>query len=447
MTTPLRSVPLRSVPSLAAPRRARKLSVAQRRLATGLRVLAVRRTGVPLVEARLRIPFAGRSPSLPARANVMAETLLRGTAERSAVEIAIALQEVGGGLHVSTDPDRLMISGNALASGLSRLLDILAEVLTGAAYPTEEVSGERDRLVERLRIARSQPGVIAREALLSRMYGDHAYAREIPEADAVAAVTRGPLATLHRTRVVPEGSVLVLVGDLPPARMLDRVERALSIWDTSGRAAAAARLPAIKPGPLVLVDRPESVQSNLRIGGPALPRQDPDYAAMQLANLIFGGYFSSRLVENIREDKGYTYSPHCGIEHSAAGSSFVVEADVATGVTAPALLETRYELGRMANVPVTQDELDNARQYAIGTLALSTSTQAGLASTLTALLANDLGPDWLREHPVRLARVKADDVLQQAARFLAPHRLVTVVVGDSAAVEAALSTLDEVVDG
>ncbi|MDQ6874264.1 MAG: insulinase family protein [Actinomycetota bacterium] len=441
------TTPLQPVPPLTAPRRPRKLSVAERRLDTGLRVLAVRRAGVPLVEARLRIPFAGRSASLPARANVMAETLLRGTADHSAVEIAIALQEVGGGLHVSTDPDRLMISGNALASGLPRLLEIVAEVLTGASYPAEEVNGERDRLVERLRMARSQPGVIARESLLSRMYGEHPYAGEIPQVEAVAAVTRGPLATLHRTRVVPEGSALVLVGDLPPARMLDRVEQALSIWDTAGRAHAPGRLPTIQPGPLVLVDRPESVQSNLRIGGPALPRQDEDYAAMQLANMIFGGYFSSRLVENIREDKGYTYSPHCGIEHSVAGSSFVVEADVATGVTAPALLETRYELGRMANVPVTQDELDNARQYAIGTLALSTSTQAGLASTLTALLSNDLGPDWIRDHPKRLARVTVEGVLRQAARFLAPQRLVTVVVGDSAAVEAALSTLDEVVAG
>ena len=115
---------------------------------------------------------------------------------------------------------------------------------------------------------------------------------------------------------------------------------------------------------------------------PAVPRTHPDHAHLQLANLVFGGYFSSRWVENIREDKGYTYGPHSLVEHSVAGSALTVSAEVATEVTAPALLETWYELGRMATLPITAAELENVRQYAVGSLALSISTQAGLASTL-----------------------------------------------------------------
>ncbi len=438
---------LGSVPPLTAPRKLRRFTVAERILDTGLRVLVVRRTAVPLVELRLRVPFSGRAASHSAKASVLSDTLLSGTYERSAVDVAIAVQEVGGSLNVGTDSDRLLVSGNALATGLPRLLEVLAEVLTAAAYPADEVAGERDRLLERLRMARSQPGVIAREALLHRMYGDHPYAREIPESEAVAGVTPAQLRSLHRSRMLPAGSTLVLVGDVSPQRALDRVEAALSGWDSVGRAQTTPRLPRIEPGPVVLVDRPEAVQSNIRVGGPAARRDDVEYPAMQLANLVFAGYFSSRLVENLREEKGYTYSPHCTIDHSTAGSVLDLEADVATGVTAPALLEIRYELGRIATLPVGPDELDNARQYAIGTLALSTSTQAGLASTLTALLASGLGPDWLREHPVRLGAVTVDDVQRQAARFLAPSRLVTVVVGDAAAVRPALSTLDEVSAG
>lgn len=435
------------VPALTAARRPRKLTVAERTLSTGLRVLVVRRGSVPLVELRLRVPFAGRSASHLPKASMLGETLLRGTAELSTVDIAAALQEIGGSLHASVDPDRLLLSGNALATGLPRLLEILDEVLTGATYPTEDVVGERGRLVERLRMARSQPSVIAREAMLRRLYGDHPYAREIPEHDAVAAVMPAQLRTLHRSRVVPAGSTLVLVGDVSPQRVLDRVESALSGWDTAGTAKGAPRLPALQAGPVLLVDRPGAVQSNIRVGGPALGRQDPQYAAMQLANMVYAGYFSSRLVENIRESKGYTYSPHSVIEHSSAGSAVLIEADVATEVTAPALLEIRYELGRIATLPVEADELESARQYAIGTLALSIATQSGLASMLTALISSGVDVEWLREHTARLAAVTISDVQEQAARFLAPRALATVIVGDASATRPALSTLDEVSTG
>jgi predicted Zn-dependent peptidase len=150
---------------------------------------------------------------------------------------------------------------------------------------------------------------------------------------------------------------------------------------------------------------------------------------------VFGGYFSSRWVSNIREDKGYTYSPHSGVEHPPAGSRVTLAVDVATAVTAPALLETWYELGRIATLPVSQGELDQARRYAVGSLALSTASQAGLASTLSALTASNLGIQWLRDSPKALAAVTVEDVLEAAARYLSPARLTTVLVGDRTQVE------------
>jgi zinc protease len=189
--------------------------------------------------------------------------------------------------------------------------------------------------------------------------------------------------------------------------------------------------------------RPGAVQTTIRLAGAAPSRTDPGYAAAALANLVFGGYFSSRWVSNIREDKGYTYSPHSGLEHPSAGSRFLAGADVATDVTAPALLETLYELGRIATVPVDQAELDQARRYAIGTLALSTASQAGLAGLLSQLAGAGLGVDWLREHPAALEKVTVDDVLEAGARWFAPSALTPVLVGDTAVVEDSLRTLVE----
>lgn len=432
------------VPPLGPVPRVKNPTAAERILPSGLRVVAVRRPGVPLIEVRLRVPFGGTAASHPARSSLLANAMLAGTEAHSQVELAAALQTLGADLHVSSDSDRLIVGGAVLRTGLADLLGLIAEVTTTAAYPSHEVAGERTRLAERLAIARSQPSVLVGEALNARLYGTHPYARELPTVAAVQAVTAAHLRRLHADRVRPEGSVLVLVGDLQPARALDTAEKALAAWTGSSAGRSLPGLPPVPAQPLLLVDRPGSVQASIRLGGHAVAREHADYPALQLANLAFGGYFSSRLVENIREDKGYTYGPHSRVSHSAAGSRLVVDADVATEVTAPALLEIQYELGRMATLPIKTDELENVRQYAVGSLALSISTQAGLASTMSALIGVGLGLDWLREHPRRLAAVTLEETFEAARRYLAPANFVTVVLGEAAAIGDRLGVLGPV---
>jgi zinc protease len=410
----------------------------ERELANGLTVIGVRRPTVPLVEVRLRIPFA-RAPL--AEAAVLSQTLLSGTADMSTVDIAAELQKVGGGLSAGVDPDRLAVSGNGLVAGLDRLLKILADVLSGAVYPDEEVTTERGRLADRIRVARSQPSHLARVALLKRIYGEHPYAVQTPSPEQVLDVSAPGLRELHAERVHASGAILVIVGDLEPEAALDAADRALSTWDGGSRTADLPPTPALEPGPLVLVDRPGVVQSSVRLALPAVGRTHPDHAALQLANLVFGGYFSSRWVENIREDKGYTYGPHSTVEHSAAGSTLTVAAEVATGVTAPALLETMYELGRLATAAPGENELAQARQYALGTLQLGMSTQSGLAGLVSTYAGFGLRLDYLAQHAARLEMATRDDIAAAAARYLAPTKAVTVVLGDAERVEESLSAL------
>jgi zinc protease len=430
-----------TVPALSAPRRARKLTTVERTLDSGLRVLAVRKPGVPLVEVRLRVPFLSSRATHAARATLLSDSILTGTVEYDRASLAATVQQLGGDLGVSVDADRLLVSGNVLATNLRPFLAVVAGVLTGATYPAKEVVAERDRLVERLTIARSRAGVVADEALAKRMWGDHPYARDLPETADVQTVTAAQVRRMHADLVRPDGAVLVVAGDISAARTVDLLDSALDGWNGAPAPSRVAALPPVTTGPLVLVDRAGSVQSSLRLGAAALRRDDQRYPALQLANLVFGGYFSSRWTENIREDKGYTYGSHSAIEHHKLGSSFQMQADVATEVTAPALLETLYELGKIASLPPTVDEIESARQYAIGTLALSTATQAGLASTLTALAGVGLGPEWLAEHPRRLATVTRDEVAAAAAELLAPSRFAIVVVGDATAVRGPLSGL------
>ncbi|MEU5961790.1 pitrilysin family protein [Micromonospora parva] len=432
---------VRTLPPLGPTRKLKVPKQAERTLPNGLTVIAVRRPAVPLVELRLWVPF-GRVHL--ARGAMLSQTMLSGTGSMTSVQIAAELQKVGGGLSAGVDPDRLMLSGAGLVTGLDRMLELLAEVLTGASYPSDEVATERDRLVDRIQVAQSQPAHLAREALLKRIYGRHPYATQTPEPDQIRAVRPAALRTLHSERVHPTGAQLVLVGDVQPEKALDAAERALGGWSGAGRTADLPATPPLEPGPLLLVDRPGSVQSSLRIALPAVSRTDPDHAPLQLANLIFGGYFSSRWVENIREDKGYTYGPHSGIEHSVAGSVLVAAADVATEVTGPALLETTYELGRLASLPPKPEELEQARQYALGTLQLGMSTQAGLAALTSAYAGNGLRLEFLAEYAARLAKASIEDVAQAAARYLAPARAAIVVLGDAERITPGLAALTAV---
>jgi zinc protease len=438
-----------AVPEVGPFRSTKLPAVDERTLGNGLRVLAVRKPGVPLVQARVVLPAPRPRATDADRARqlVLAETLLSGTQQRDSVEVAEALQRMGASLSFHFDSEDVHLRGSTLSPSLAEFLELVGELLAEPAFPKGEVEIERARKAQEVLLQRAEPAQVARAAFKRRLYGEHPYAGGLPEPEEVAGVGAAELRRYFRSRVTAKGGLLILVGDLRPAKALDAVEAALGSWTGAAGVSRLPALPAVEPGPILLVDRPGAAQSNIRIGGPALTRRDPGLPALQLANMIFGGYFSSRLVENIRENKGYTYSPRSWIDHQPLGSALTIMADVGTEVTAPALLETRYELGRMATLPVDAEELDSARRYLIGTTALSTQTQSGLAEYLLALSMAGLGLDYLRDLPKRLEKVTVGDVLDAAAEYLAPARLPTVIVGDARVIRPSLEALDAVEDG
>ena len=423
----------RPVPAVAAPSAMKVAAPRVRTLGNGLTVWALRKPGIPLVQLRLSLPTsrARMGPSERARQRLLARALLAGTKRSSQNDLAARLQGIGGGLAAGADAEDLSFSGSALATELVPLLEMVREVLAESTFPAAEVAVEQRRLQEELAMAASQPSTIARLAVTARVYGAHPYGDPLPSAEQIGGVTRGQLASYLRNRAGPSGGHLVLVGDVPAGRLLDAADAVLGSWSSGSPAQKLPAPPPLTPGPVVLVDRPGSVQTSIRLAGPALPREHPDAAALALAVTIFGGSFSSRLNANLREDKGWTYSPTAGIEHLQTASLLTVSAEVATQVTGPSLVEIGYELGRMATLPATADELDAARRYRTGSTALSLQTQNGLATQLVVLASAGLDVAWLRGMPRRLAQVTLDDVLRVSRLHLAPGRLVTVLVGDA----------------
>jgi predicted Zn-dependent peptidase len=417
-------------------------------LAGGLQAVAVRRRGIPLVELRLVFPLSARRLSRPSGPLLLSESVLSGTGVHDREELAAAVERLGGTLTASVDGDCLELCASALADRLRALLALVNEVLVGATYPAAEVRAVRARSANEVVLLLSRPEVIADEALAKRLFAAHPYGSGIPRPETLGRIGASELRRLHRETFTAHAAHLVLVGDLQPRRALTLAETELAAWLESSHVGEVQPqlppIPAIRPGPLRLIDRPGSVQSNLRLGGPAPDRSCPDWPASALANVIIGGMFTSRLVENLRERHGYTYSPRSTISHGRAGSTTSIAAEVSTEATAAAIVETRYELGRAATGGVTDEEVEAARRYTIGSFLFQTATQAGLASLLAKLARVGLGPDYLSTYPKLLARAKRADVTAAARRYFSPSSMVTVVVGDANAVVEPLSLLDTV---
>jgi len=434
-------------PPIARMTARRRQAVSEVELSRGVHCLVVRRAGVPLVEIRVALPLSAEQISHSAGPLVLSESVMSGTAAHDRSGLADAVGRVGGTLGASLSGDTLVVRGSALAGRLQDILSLLGEVLTSATYPSHEVEGDRGRVADQMTIALSQPETVATEAMTKRLFGRHPYGAEMPRPDAIARVSAPRLKRLHSSLVRPSSAHLVLVGDVEPRRAVALAEEALSGWAQGGidhKTAPLKAPPALRSGPILFFDRPGSVQSNIRIGGMMAQRGDEDWPAAALANAIFGGMFSSRLVENLRERNGYTYSPRSSVRHLQVASAMTIGADVSTEVTAAALLETRYELGQLVVGGVTDDELESARRYTVGTYLLETATQAGLASALAALAVSGVGPGYLWTHPARIAKAAKGAVDEAARRYWAPSALATVVVGDAASAAGPLAVLDDV---
>jgi len=401
---------------------------------------------VPLAQVRLVFPIPGRDMSRPAASLVLSESILAGTEEHDREGLAAAVERLGGTLTATVAGDRLVLSASALSHRLGELIALVGEVLTSATYPAAEVKADRARTSDRVILMLSRPEVLADEALAKRLFGKHPYGAPVARPDALLRVGAPVLRRLHHSLLQAKSAHLVLVGDIQPKKALAVAEAGLGAWlETPAPGVPPLRpVPVPEPGPLLLVNRAGSVQSNLRLGGTAPRRASADWPATLIANEILGGMFTSRIVENLRERNGYTYSPRSTISHGRAGSTLTIAAEVSTEVTAAALVETRYELGRIATTGVTEDEVEAACRYAVGSFLVRTATQAGLASTLATLAVEGTGPDYLSGHPARIARTTKAEVDEAARRYLSPAAMVTVVVGDAEGVGRSLSVVDAV---
>lgn len=424
-------------------------AIAQSKLPNGLSVWLVKRSGFPRAAAVLAIRGAGTAADPKDKdglTGLLAAAIKEGTATRTSRVIAEELQAVGAEIDTSGTADALYLSASGLGSGMPKMLEVLADVARNASYPAAEVELAKQNALQELAAQEATPEFLARKTLARAVYGDHPYHTVAPARETLQATTAAELKQEHARRIHPDRALLVVVGDFDAVAVQAALTRHFGAWRSTGQAPADTppSPPAATTRRLIITPRPGSVQSQILIGRLAPTVTDPEYYPLLVANTICSGSFGSRLVENIREDKGYTYSPGGGIATRAKGGLLTVRADVRTEVTAAALTEMFYEQDRMAATAPTEEELSRAKRYQGGLYLLRNQIQTSVAQTLASNWVNGLPPEALGEFVSKVNAVTADQVREAGRAFFPSARQTVVVVGDPAKVKAELAQFGEV---
>lgn len=422
--------------------------IAKKTLANGLEVWVVPRDGIPRVDYVLAVRNAGYvadAADAPGFASLLAGLLSEGTATRDSRAIAEFAQAQGGGVGASVSSDGALVFANALAANAGPMMSLLAEVARSPSFPEGEVKLAQANALQALKAAEAQPGFRASRALLSAVYGDHPYARTQQTEASIMAVTPETLRSEHARRFHPDRSLLVVAGRIDPDAAFALAEQAFGDWSTDGAADVAATPPAPRQAEALrlLLQRDGSVQSSVRLASPAVPATDPDAIPLQLAGTVLGGSFSSRVMQNLREDKGYTYGARAGLSAAAHGGHVSGSADVRNEVTGASLVEFFNEYARIGSEPVPAVELDDTKRYVAGGYLIANQMQGAVAATLASNWLVGLPPEYLGEFVPRVRAVTADQVQAMGAKYFAPERQSIIVVGDGGAISDQLGEWGE----
>jgi len=428
-----------AVPALSAERQVTWPKRQKARLSNGLEVILVESHTIPKFHGELffRSGNAAAIDRGPGVAEMTATLVRTGTTKRASRQIEEDLRRIGADLASSAGSDTSAISFAGLSDFAEPLLGMVNELARDAAFPEAEFERERRQKLEEVKLDRTQPGFLAGERLRKVLFGAHPYGVVSPSEAQVAAYKRDDLLGVYRDFYTPENGMLLLVGDFQPDAMLKSVEKVFGAWQGKKPQSSVFAAPANPRGRRVhLVHLPGAVQTQILAGCHAITRKHPDWVKLGLTNSLYGGAFNSRLVMNIREDKGYTYSPRSGVNPLRQYGYFSVSAAVRNDVVAASLTEIFYEMDKLRSLPVPEAELADAQNYLSGVFSMGLATQNGLLSQIAVVALNELPEDYLETYRQKVRALTPADLLETARKYLDSANMQIVVVGDRAQIES-----------
>jgi zinc protease len=415
------------------------------RLANGLTVIHYYNPALPLVSARLvvRSGTDANPEDQPGLADYTALMLEEGTATRSATQIADEIAQLGAIFGSDSTADESLVSLFALKSTFAQGFHVLADVALHPSFPTAEVERQRASRIAELAQQRGEPELVASVAAVGALYGSshpYGYGRLGTE-KAIRDTTRDDLVEFWRRHYVPANAALVVVGDITSDEVRAVAEPRLRAWPLAEVPTADPGAPQTTAARVVIVDKPGAAQSALRVTTIGAPRTTPDYPALEVMNAALGGLFSSRINNNLREQKGYSYGMFSQFRYDRTPGPFAVAGSVRTDVTGPSVTEIFKEVARMREQPMKAAELAGARNSQVLSLPDQFETNDGIGASLAQLFVFGLPDDYYQQLPARLSAVTARQAQDVARKYLAPSNMVVVAVGDRAKIGPQLDAL------
>jgi len=405
-------------------------------LDNGMGVTLVHYGTVPKVSVRLAILTGNVNEGAKQvwLADLTGDMLQEGTATRTASQIAEDVAKMGGALDVNVSENRTEIGGDVLSESGPAMVALVADVARNPKFPESELArlkGDRER---QLSIALSQPQPMAQQKFRSVLYGDHPYGRLFPTEAMLKSYTLADVRGFYDKNYGAARAHLYVVGRFEDATMEAAIRKAFAGWK-KGTPPELSQPPAKSERAVYIVDRPGAVQSTVNLGMPVIDPSKPDWDTLFVMNVLLGGSFGSRITSNIREQKGYTYSPNSQLSNRYHDAYWVEVADVTTNVTGPAIKEVLGEIDRLQAEPPSDKELKGFQNYRAGVFILQNSSRPGIIGQLEFVDLHGLPADYLNGYVARVYSVTPQQVQEAAKKYLQDDKATIVVVGDKKVIE------------
>ena len=426
------------MPAAGAPRPFEFPKAATKTLPNGLRVFVVTDRSEPAIAARLVILSAGtiKDPAaMPGVAAMTATMLTQGTEKRSARDISEAIDFVGGSLNASAGKDVTAVTLDVVKKDLATGLDLMSDVVLHPAFHAEELDRQRQQLLSGLTVQYSDPEFLASAVFSREVYGSSPYG--LPgegTPDTVKKLTRDDLAKFHDANYAPNQSMLAFAGDITPEEAFAAAEKYFGYWPKVELNSETPAAPAAASGVRIwLIDKPDAVQTQIRVGQLGIRRADPDFIPLQVANRIFGGGYNSRLNTEVRIKKGLTYGAYSSFTPHRFAGAFVAGTFSRTAATVEATKLVVDLLAKMSTGQVAPQEIDFARDYLAGVYPIESETAEQVADRVLTVAAYGLPEDYNTTYPQQIRAVTPIEVKAMAERYFATGNLDIVLAGNISA--------------
>ena len=421
-------------PAAGAPVSARIPATSQQTLANGLRVIVAPNRALPLISADLRIASGGAADpgDRAGLASMTGDLLTRGTATRSATEIARQIESLGAAISSGAGVDSSAVSLQTRSDRVEEAFTVFADVAQHPAFAQEELERARQQALDALQVALSDPGDIAGLVMPRAIFGTAPYGA-VASARSLSAITREELARYHAAYWRPDNAVLVIAGDVSPEEGFALAQRHFGAWARPASALpprpdAAASAPSVRT---IVVDLPETGQAAVAMGLRGVARTDSDYFPLLVANNVLGGGYSARLNYEIRIRRGLSYGASSSLSARMAPGPIVASAQTRNDAAVQVYQLMRAEIDRIGDAPIAESELTARKAVLIGGFGRTVETTSGLAGQISTLALYGLPPERLNTYVADVGSVTPQQAQAAAARYFNPDRADLVIVGDA----------------